>query len=169
MSIETVSDIAILSSDTEEHDATGFAWKAPETYLRGTVNITLQRPKVLKTLQVDLVRRQRARTDQPLTDIYKVCRQTVVIEGVTSAYGIRQSSSMVSTQPRLLEAGSYRYMVLPQAGRSILIASVQFPVRTDCVARCGSVGEDTLRSNNLQAGRFGRWSWQNRDKYSRRS
>jgi len=91
LDIETLSNIVLLSSDTEEYDATGLAWKAPETYIRGTINVATNKAKVLKSLQIDLI-----------------CRQTVVIEGLTSAYGIRQSTAVVLSQPRNLEAGEYR-------------------------------------------------------------
>lgn len=56
MNIETASDIVILGNECEEQDDTGLAWRAPEAYVRGTVHITLTKPKTLKTLQVELVR-----------------------------------------------------------------------------------------------------------------
>jgi hypothetical protein len=55
LDIETLSNIVLLSSDTEEYDATGLAWKAPETYIRGTISVATNKAKVLKSLQIDLV------------------------------------------------------------------------------------------------------------------
>lgn len=109
LSIDTVSDIVLLSNDAEEHDATGLAWKAPETYIRGTVNVALNKPKVLKSLQVDLVGTiEQIAVDRRLIHNAQVCRQNVVIEGLTSAYGIRQSTSVILSEARSLQAGEYR-------------------------------------------------------------
>ena len=131
LSIDTVSDIVLLSSDAEEHDATGLAWKAPETYIRGTVNVAITKPKVLKSLQVDLVGgAHQDSIERVLIPNAQVCRQNVVIEGLTSAYGIRQSTAVILPEARSLQAGEYRcVLIAPKCADQPDMLAIQLPLR----------------------------------------